>query len=227
MRRVGVVATIGMLVVGCATLAPTDGPESTSCPSAGADEAAISDRFWEANSDFAPTAFSYGALAEITADSHLIIRGRVVGARVDEAPPVNDPGGEMGGRSVTVGLVAIDEVLKGVPNILEPGAVLVAHLGSKDLPAAELPRGEVVIFLKNYERIRAEFGKGLFNDPIDRFYYSRPNGYQAVFRNLDCVVRLVRDPDGWEGAADQFPAPLDGQAFDDLLGDIRQLVTAQ
>lgn len=119
----------------------------------------------------------------------------------------------------------ISEVLKGVPIMLKRGAVLVAHLGSKDLTPADFPRGEVVIFLNNYAQIREEFGKGLFGDPSDRFYYARPNGYQAVLRNLDCVVRIVSGPDHEKLAADEFPAPLDGQPFDDLLDSIRAGVT--
>ena len=121
-------------------------------------------------------------------------------------------------------MVSIDEVLKGVPTILDPGGVLVARLGGSEL-ATDLPRGEIVIFLKNYGRLREETGKGLFDDPSDQFFYGRPNGYQSVLRNLDCIVRVVRGPDG-DGAPGQFPASLDGQRFDDLLDTIRQLVAA-
>jgi hypothetical protein len=204
----------------------TISPEPTPCgPAVGTDEEAISTSFWSANWNPAPTNFSYESLQEMADDADLIIRGRVIGTSEHGPLPVDDPGGEVPIRPVTFGVVAISEVLKGVPIMLEPGAVLVARLGSKDLAPADFPRGEVVIFLKNYAEVREEFGKGLFGDRSDRFYYARPNGYQAVLRNLSCVVRIVAGPDGEQLAADVFPAPLDGQPFGELLEEIRTLVT--
>jgi hypothetical protein len=219
-------AAAAMFLVGCTDSTPTVSPESTPCgPVVGPDEEAISDRFWEANWNPAPTAFNYESLQEIVDDADLIVRGRVIGTSEHGPLPVDDPGGDLTVRPINFGVVAISEVLKGVPIILEPGSVLVARLGSKDLTPADFPRGEVVIFLNNYAQIREEFGKGLFGDPSDRFYYARPNGYQAVLRNLDCVVRIVSGPDNEKLAADEFPAALDGQPFGDLLDSIRALVT--
>lgn len=188
----------------------------------GPDQVEISDRFWEATSDFSPTAFSYTSLAEISADAHLVILGRVVGTREGEALPVEDPAGEQSARPLTFGVIAIDEVLKGVPNIREPGAVLVSRLGAKEQAVSDLPREQIVIFLKNYQRLGEEFGTGLFNDATDRFYYVRPNGYQAVLRNINGTVRIVNGPEGWEDALGPFPAPLDGEPFAEVLNAIKQ-----
>ncbi len=213
-----------IVLVGCTDSTPMPSPDSTPCgPVVGPEEEAISDRFWEANWSLAPTAFRYESLEEIVDDADLIVRGRVTGTSDHGPLPVDDPGGDLTVRPMSFGVVAISEVLKGVPMMLEPGAVLVARLGSKDLAPAEFPRGEAVIFLNNYAQIREEFGKGLFGDPSDRFYYARPNGYQAVLRNMDCEVRIVWGPDDEKLAGDEFPGPLDGQPFDDLLASIRAL----
>ncbi|HET9852816.1 MAG TPA: hypothetical protein VFP56_09950 [Candidatus Limnocylindrales bacterium] len=193
----------------------------------GPTEIGISDQFWEANSQFSPTAFRYESLDEITADAHLIVRGRVVGTQEHEALPVEDPGGELTARPVTFGVITINEVLKGVPNILQPGAVLVTRLGSMGQERSELPREEIVIFLKNYEQLAEESGgNGLFGDASDRFYYTRPNGYQAVLRNINGVVKVIAGPEGWEEALGPYPATLDGQPFDQLLEAIRRSVSS-
>lgn len=217
-----VAATLAALAVGCANTTNTLPAVSPEAPKMGPNEIAISDRFWEETSDFSPTAFSYASLDEITADADLIVRGRVTGTREGQALPVDDPAGEMTARPVTFGVVAIEEILKGVPNILEPGAVLVIRLGPKDVAKSDLPREEILIFLKNYQLIHDEYGKGLFDDPTDRFYYGRPNGYQAVLRNINGVVRVVDGPDGWEAALGPFPASLAGDPFEHVLDLVRQ-----
>jgi hypothetical protein len=128
-------------------------------------------------------------------------------------------------RRVTFGIVSIDEVLKGTPEMQIPNAVLVARLGQLQQAAADIPDGEVILFLMHYPRMRAEAGVGASSDPNDRFYYARPNGYQCVLRNLVGVVRIVDGPDGWEDALGPFPAPLDGEPFADIVESIRTLVT--
>ena len=191
----------------------------------GANEIEISDRFWAVNADFGPTAFTYASLAEMTADADLIVVGRVVGTRMGGPVPVDDPGGEQA-RPVRFGVVAVDEVVKGRPNMLDAGVVLVRSLSSQDATVGGLPPEQFVIFLKSYEQLQAEFGKGLYNDANDRFYYARPNGYQAVLRNINGVLTVVEGLDGEAAAPGAFPAPLAGQPFDDVLEAIRQAVAA-
>ena len=191
----------------------------------GANEIEISDHFWAVNADFGPTAFTYASLDEMTADADLIVVGRVVGTRMAGPAPVDDPGGEVP-RPVRFGVIAIDEVLKGWPNMLDAGVVLVNRLSAQDETVGGLPPEQFVIFLKNYEQLQAEFGKGLFNDASDRFYYVRPNGYQAVLRNINGVLTVVEGLDGEALAPGAFPALLDGQPFDDVLEAIRQAVAA-
>jgi hypothetical protein len=135
--------------------------------------------------------------------------------------PARDPGGEHA-RIQRVGVVVIDEVLKGRPIMGDAGKVLVAGLVSTEQTEADLPREQFVMFLKNYGQIKEEFGKGLFNDDSDRLYYARPNGYQAVLRDINGAVRITESSEGWLVEPDAFPAPLAGQRFDAILKLIRQ-----
>ena len=180
-----------------------------------------SDAFWEQSSDFVPTDYRYDSLAEITADVHLIVRGRVVGTQDGQLQSFDRPGSF---RRTTLGIVAVDEVLKGTPEMQVPGTVLVARLGASKQPADEIPAGEVILFLNHYPTVRSELGVDQSIDPDDRFLYGRPNGYQSVLRNFGGTVRIVEGPDGWEDALGPFPAPLDGEPFADILQAIRQTV---
>lgn len=184
-------------------------------------EVAKSDRFWAASTFFGPTNFMYSSLEEMTADAHLVVVGRVVGIDMAGPLPVEDPGVEQA-RPMRFAVVAIDEVLKGSPNMKNAGKVLVARLLSTDQTEADLPRERFVIFLKNYQQLRVEFGKGLFNDDSDRFYYGRPNGYQTVLRNINGTVKLVEGSEGEAAPQDEFPGPLAGESFEDVLDAIRQ-----
>ena len=185
-------------------------------------EVALSDAFWERNSEFVPTNYRFESLADIVADVHLIVRGRIVGTRDGELQSFG--GSAM--RRVTFGVVAIDEVLKGEPVMQVPGMILVARVGDSNQDIHEIPAGEVILFLAHYPRMRAELGVAQSIDPDDRFLYARPNGYQCVLRNLGGVVRIIDGPGGWEEALGPFPAQLDREPFSDVVGEIRATVAA-
>lgn len=225
-RRWLAAAVLALLVVACADRVDDSAPASAEAPPLGPHEVAVSDRFWESTSDFSPTEFAYESLAEMAADAHLIVRGRVIGTQDRQAMPVSDPAGELTARAVTFGVVRIIEVLKGSPNVTEPGAVLVNRLGSKNLDVTELPPEDIIIFLMNYRQLAEDFGAGLFDDPSDRFYYTRPNGYQAVLRDINGLVRVVPGPDGWQEALGPFPAPLEGKPFEEVVEAVRQAAAA-
>jgi hypothetical protein len=140
--------------------------------------------------------------------------------------PARDPGGERA-RIQRVGVVVIDAVLKGRPIMADAGKVLVAGLVSTDHTDADLPREQFVIFLKNYGQLKRDAGRGLFNDESDRLYYARPNGYQAVLRDINGAVRITESSESWLVEPDAFPAPLAGQRFDAILQVIRQAAAAQ
>ena len=192
-----------------------------------ADEIALSDRFWQAHSEFAPTNYHYDSLAQMTSDAHLIVRGRLIGTRAGELQPFDAPDGMDGARRVIFGIVAIDEVLKGSPNTLIPGAVLVARVGASDQRPEDLPRGEIVLFLKNYQQLRLETGSGPSSDSDDRFYYARPNGYQCVLRNLGGDVRIVEPAEDSGEVLQGFPGQLNHESFSDVLDAIRQAVAGE
>ena len=218
--RLAITGLVAVLALGCGQ--PTTATLVPEPPTAvlGPNEVAKSDRFWAATAFFGPTNFDYASLVEMTADAHLVVLGRVVGIVLAGPLPVDDPGGEQV-RPQRFGVVAIDEVLKGKPIVRDPGQVLVVRLVSTDQSKADLPREQFVIFLKNYQQIRYEFGKGLFGDASDRFYYGLPNGYQAVLRNVNGMVKLVEGPEGWLTPQGAFPAPLAAKPFDEVLDAIR------
>ena len=220
LHRLACVA-VAVFALGCSTPQQSE-PPSPSPTAAAIDvgEVELSNAFWEQNSNFAPTAYRYDSLADITTDAHVIIRGRIVGTQDGELQPF----GAAGLRQATFGIVAVDEVLKGTPEMQVPGTVLIARLGVSNQPPQEIPAGEVILFLMHYPKMRTEAGVGQSVDPNDRFFYARPNGYQCVLRNLGGVVRIVDGPEGWEDALGPFPAPLDGEPFSDVLAEIRQTV---
>ncbi len=224
MRHLAWIALIA-LAIGCSDLqrtgAPLPAPEGAAIDVGDVER---SDAFWDQNSDFVRTNYHYESLAEITNEAHLIIRGRVVGTHDGQ---LQSFGGRAGLRPMTFGIVAVDEVLKGTPEMQVHGTVLVARLGVSNQPADELPAGEVILFLNHYPKMRAETGSEQSVDPNDRFFYGRPNGYQSVLRNFGGVVRIVDGPEGWVDALGPFPASLDGEPFADVLQTIRQTVASE
>lgn len=221
------VALLALSIGACGNPTSTPGPASPMPAMALADEIAQSDRFWLAHSDFAPTNYHYDSLAQMTADAHLIVRGRLVGTHAGTLQPFNAPDGMDDARRVIFGVVAIDEVLKGTPNTLIPGSVLVARLGACDQRPEDLPRGEVLLFLKNYRQMRLETGSGPSSDSNDGFYYARPNGYQGVLRNLGGVVRIVEPAEDSGELLEGFPLQLNHEPFADVVAAVRQAAAGE
>lgn len=122
---------------------------------------------------------------------------------------------------MTFGVVTVDEVLKGTPQAKMPGTILVARLAQRGLSEADLPAGEVVLFLNNYAQQRVESGAAPSKDPDDRYYYSRPNSYQGVLRNFDGVVEVVDVPRRWEEFVGPLASRLDGKPFGEIVDRIR------
>jgi hypothetical protein len=215
------VALVALVAMACSGPTATTPAAQMPTQAMGADEIAKSDRFWAAMAFVGPTNFMYDSLADMTADADLVILGRVVGIRVAGPLPARDPGGEHA-RIQRVGVVVLDAVLKGRPIMGDAGKVLVAGLVSSDRTEADLPREQFVIFLKNCGQLKLDAGRGLFNDDSDRLYYARPNGYQAVLRDINGAVRITESSEGWLVEPDAVPAPLAGQRFDAILKLIRQ-----
>ncbi len=222
MRHLACLA-LTVFVIGCSGPQQSDAA-SPPVAAIAVGEIELSNAFWEENSDFVRTNYHFASLAEITAGAHLVIRGLVVGTQDGKLQSFDRPGSF---RKTTFGIVAVDEVLNGTPEMQVPGCVLVARLGEAEQPADKIPSGEILLFLNHYPTVRAQLGVDPSIDPDDRFFYGRPNGYQSVLRNLGGVVRIVDGPEGWENALGPFPAPLDGEPFADVLETIRRLVADQ
>lgn len=183
----------------------------------------LSDRYWGALTHFGLYGWTYDSLAEITRDSHLVVRGRVTDLRSEMHQGFEE--GEFMGRGVRVvyGIVTVHEVLKGVPETRVPGTVEVAQLGWEGLTVADLPQHDVILFLKNYAQMRVDEGAAPSEDPPGRYYYRRPNGYQCVLRNIEGQIEIIDGPRGWQDAFGPFPSGLVGRSFDDVAAQIRQI----
>ena len=206
------------------TVASRPSPAPTSLPGH-MNERERSDWYWGSVSDFEMYSFRYDSLSEITTDAHLVVVGRVVDVQLGQVEPFESAAEVPSSMPVVFGVVAIDEVLKGEPEMQVAGQILVARLGRTGMSAADLPRGRVLLFLKNYALWRSEGGYEVSPDAADRFYYTRPNGYQCVLRDIDDTVRIVDGPDGWEAALGPFPSQLDGRPFEEVLDRVKELAT--
>lgn len=211
-----IVSPIDLPILPSATPHPTE-------TAVGPTEQELSDQYWSSITHFGAYGFEYDSLAEMVRDSHLIVRGRVVELKPGETQPF-EPGGPNGAIPVIFGIIAVDEVLKGVPEMKSEGRIMVARLGWSATSDSFLPKDEVVLFLKNYAQMRVEEGVKPSADSDDRFYYVRPNGYQCIFRNIDGRVSLIQPREDWEQVfAEWFPFELEGADFEDMVGEVRSL----
>ena len=201
-----------------ATTAPTPAPSSQTT---GMTEQERGDWFWEYQTHFGDDILVYDSLADITANANLIVRGRLVDMRPGEIWPFSlNMQQEMGPLRAAFAIVEIDEVLKGTPQTKSPGTIIASDLGLERGTLDDLPEGEVTLFLMNYAQQRIETDSPPSPDEDDRYYYVRPNGYQGVLRNVDGRVWLVDPERPWEN---EFPVPLDGKPYDEVVDRIREL----
>jgi len=178
-----------------------------------------SDRYWESVTDFDVYSLTYGSLPDITRNVHLIVLGTVTSLQDGEIKPFEGKRP----RQTRFGVVRIDEVLRGTPQVKLAGTILVADLGLVTTTDEDLPNDGVILFLMNYAQMRSDAGFAPSSDPDDGYYYARPNGYQGVLRNLDGLVDLVDGPPDWEVHFGPYPAQLDGDPFDAVLDRVRAL----
>jgi hypothetical protein len=176
-----------------------------------------SDAFWRSITHVGHYGLTYESLSEITAATHLIVRGHVTGAREGYFYPY---GGGSDQIPITVGLFTIDEILKGQPESRQPGVIEVAELADTETTSANLPSDGVLLFLMNEAQQRAEAGNPLTDPEQERYTYLRPNGYQCVLRNWNGRV-IVTDRNEIEG----FPEALHGTDFAAVIDEVRELVS--
>lgn len=185
---------------------------------------ADSEAFWERFTVFeSPLALDvkFESLAELSARSDLIVRGRIADLFVGEEWVFAE--GEPAVPLVYV-TVAIDDVLKGAPVSRNSGRVeiLMYPVETGFDPAAHPPPSEEYVWFLIYEPTwRIGLGKPPVTSAIGPFAYFRPNFHQSVFRNQDgaVAVPLLDQIKGAYGD-NTFPVVLDGADFDVFLSNI-------
>jgi hypothetical protein len=211
-----------------ATASPS--PTHDALPTTPPTERELSDRFWTQVITYAPMAFEFHTLEEIVAGSDLIVRGRIAGRTTvsclgEASPPPKLPDPCEGGRQRFV-IVAVDAVLKNDGRHAS-GTVMV-KLGGSGIPDSELPRGDLVLFLKNYGQFYADEVAPEPSDSARWQWYFLATSYQGALRNLDGVVDVPEPPEevdeGWWEHYGPFPIDIDGQPFDQVVTRIRELV---
>ena len=224
---VGVVAIlVAVVALGAGTSRPAPADPSLpaqeqDAPTAEADATSPSSGgYWDAVTRYAPTNFHYDTLDAIVADSHLIVRGRLVGISEGKIKPFDQ---SLDDLPVVFAVVQVDEVLKGTPESEQTGVILVARLARADDSETDLPKDEVVLFLKNYAQMRVDLGAAPANED-DRYYYVRPNGYQAVLVNRDGDLFVPLPPADWGDSFGTFPSDLNGTSFADVTDQIKSSV---
>jgi N-acetylneuraminic acid mutarotase len=172
-------------------------------------ERAESDRFWEG---LIPEQCPFprrdwNSLDSMTAELEVVVRARAIGvrSRYDGRYDMN----------VAVVTFAIDELLKGKPMSHTEGTVdLVFYGGDQYRLGANMPDGEYLLLLMNLADVEGD------GRPDDRSSYFLPS-YQTVLRELDGRVSLFDVQD--QGPV--FLDELDGRVFDDVVDEIREIVS--
>lgn len=175
-------------------------------------ERAESDRFWEwlipPHCPF-PT-WHWDSLEAITADVDIVVRARAI--RVENR---ND---DRYDQNVAVITFAVDEVLKGQPISRVDGTVdMVSYDAGGDQwrLRSNMPDGEHLLFLMNLSDVESDSRQD------DRYSYFLPS-YQAVLRGIDGLVVLFSEQDI---ESNTFPHELGGRPFDDVVDEIREIVS--
>jgi hypothetical protein len=166
----------------------------------------------------------YASVEEITHAVHLVARGHIVDIRTSAfryferriGENTDDPN-EDPLIPILIGVVRVDEVLKGAPKMREPGYIEV----SLDSPwkgweslRANLPNEDDVFFLMNDALQRSELGFPEDDPTTSPFLYWRPNGDQGVLRLIDGKVDVI------EPIVGRYPIELNGLPSDELVDQI-------
>jgi hypothetical protein len=195
-------------------------------------ERELSDRFWGQVITYAPMAFEFHTLEEIVTGSDLIVRGRIVGGTTINcwAEPSPRPGRESvcGGSVRSFLLVAVDRVLKSDGR--HAAGTVHVQLGFST-PTSELPRGDLVLFLKNSGQVYSDEVAPEREDSPRWGWYFLATSYQGALRNLDGVIDVPEPPEGevgpgWWADYGPFPTDIDGQPFEEVVARIRDLVVS-
>ena len=182
---------------------------------------ARSDAFWDPFTRKGHYAQQYESLEEISDAVHLVVRGQLVDIRtgafryferivgLDTNDPDEDPL-----VPILIGVVRVDEVLKGSPMMREAGFIEVSldspWNGWEQHLRMNLPNDDNVFFLMNDAQQRSELGFPEDDTETSPFLYWRPNGDQAVLRLLDGQVEVI------EPIVGRYPSALDGVTSEEV-----------
>jgi hypothetical protein len=195
--------------------------ESTTPPT----ERELSDRFWGSVIDYDRRPSDFHTLEDVVAGSDLIVSGRIDGStRVQcaaEPSPLPGEASICGGGTTSLLTVAVDRVLKADSRFLAATVTVVLPFSAPD---AELPRGELVLFLRNYGQVYVDAGVPQPSDSLRWRWYFLTSHYQGAVRNLDGLVDVPDAPEGWWEQAGPFPNDFDGKPFEQLTARIVEIV---
>jgi hypothetical protein len=187
-------------------------PASSLPPPEFVDGLEASNAFWE---QFYDTCW-FGAfpdevsssLAEITRDSDLVVRGRIV----DIVP--------RGTNGFAV--VAITELLKGEPLSREPGTVEIrmSRGPDVDLLRSKIPAHDVIWFALHESTLDPDRASA----PTSYRYYATDYPQMSILRDINGKVQVIM-PNAIESALgrDHYPVPLDGTRFEALVERVRDM----
>ena len=209
------------------SLVPGGSAEST--PTAEVDPRERSDLFWDPLTHDGDFAYQFGSLSDIVRASDLIAVAKVADARQGPSNIIHEdqPDAAMTLRFVTARF-AIDDLIKGDPEMRQPGQVEVTMF----IPSREdvgqvlenVPEEPHLMFLLNEAADRAR--NGLPPTPGDpyRYWYLPINPLQGVIREFD--GRAERLPDTSGDHSGLFDG-IEGTDFDALVAQVRSIADRQ
>ena len=187
------VGTVLLLLASSSPQLSTRGVDRPPIPLA-MDDQSSTDRFWERFTAFEAgpaLKHDYASLQDMTSAVDLALRGHIVDLYIGEERRLNEVEPPVRLLYVTV---AVDEVLKGVPIMRNPGNVEVMFypVGDDfDVAAYRPPSDEYFWFLNHEPTQRVAAGRSQINAEIAPFAYFRPNFHQTVLRNHNGTIDVI------------------------------------
>jgi hypothetical protein len=176
-----------------------------------------SDTFWDGAVGGHST-YYYESLADIFADSDLVVVGRMT--RIHEGETYSEPM-PSGYPTPTIkffyATVSVESVLKGVVESRNPGTVDLRLLGDHQVMSPYMPAHRQLLFLRNGAELMKERGEAPDVQELWRYAYL-PLGEGGVVRDIDGTARAQRDLG--RCCPDLFPVTLEGRSFEDVVDEV-------
>lgn len=198
--------------------------EATKGSSPSEDELGQSDTFWDPWMQplLGHLTLDSETLAEATEQADLIVLGRMSDLYVGEQWTIDDTS-----YPLDYAKIEVAEILKGEPHWRTPGLVEVQMGNRTDLEElrAMMPTHDYLWFLMYEPTWAPREDSPMASAEIAPYAYFASNQYQGVFRDIGGSVRLLQ-PEQLARilGPDHFPLELEGASFDQIVGDVRELV---